>query len=73
MQKICSLVISALVEFNITWPTKSNNSRILCTSKILKVLGSATERVGRGSIGWAGAISTVPLPKPDFRHIEKAL
>ena len=27
------------------------------TKKIWKVLGSATEWVGRGSIGWAGAVS----------------
>ena len=35
--------------------------------------GQGQYRVGRGSIGWAGAVSTVPLPKPDFRHMEKAL
>ena len=39
--------------------------------KIWKVLGSATEWVGRGSIGWAGAVSAVPLPKSDFQHIKK--
>ena len=35
--------------------------------------GQGQYRVGRGSIGWAGAVSTVPLPKSDFWHIEKAL
>ena len=35
--------------------------------------GQGQYRVGRGSIGWAGAVSTVPLPKSDFRHTEKAL
>ena len=40
--------------------------------KIWKVLGSATEWVGRGSIGWAGAVSAVLLPKSDFQHIKKA-
>ena len=43
------------------------------SKKIWKVLGSATEWVGRGSIGWAGAVSAVPLPKSDFWHIKKAL
>ena len=35
-------------------------------------MGSATEWVGRGSIGWAGAVSAVPLPKSDFQHIKKS-
>ena len=35
--------------------------------------GQGQYRVGRGSIRWAGAVSTVPLPKSDFRHTEKAL
>jgi len=35
--------------------------------------GQGQYRVGRGSIGWAGAVSTVPLPKSEFRHTEKAL
>ena len=35
--------------------------------------GQGQYRVGRGSIGWAGAVLTVQLPKSDFRHIKKAL
>jgi len=35
--------------------------------------GQGQYLVGRGNIGWAGAVSAVPLPKSDFRHIEKAL
>ena len=27
--------------------------------------------VGRGSIGWARAVSAGPLPKSDFQHIKK--
>ena len=46
--------------------------KILQHLKIWKVLGSATEWVGRGSIGWAGAVSAVPLPKSDFQHIKKS-
>ena len=34
--------------------------------------GQGQYRVGRGSIGWAGAVSAVPLPKSDFQHIKKA-
>ena len=33
--------------------------------------GQGQYRVGRGSIGWAGAVSAVPLPKSDFQHIKK--
>ena len=35
--------------------------------------GQGQYRVGRGNIRWAGGVSTVPLPKSDFRHIEKPL
>ena len=34
--------------------------------------GQGQYRVGRGGIGWAGAVSAVPLPKSDFQHIKKA-
>ena len=34
--------------------------------------GQGQYRVGRGSIGWAGAASAVPLPKSDFQHIKKS-
>ena len=30
--------------------------------------GQGQYRVGRGSIGWAGAVSAVQLPKSDFQH-----
>ena len=33
--------------------------------------GQGQYRVGRGSIGWAGAVSAVLLPKSDFQHIKK--
>ena len=33
--------------------------------------GQEQYQVGRGSIGWAGAVSAVPLPKSDFQHIKK--
>ena len=34
--------------------------------------GQGQYRVGRGSIGWAGAVSAVP-PKSDFQHLKKFL
>ena len=34
--------------------------------------GQGQYQVGRGSIGWAGAVSAVPLPKSDFQHIKKS-
>ena len=34
--------------------------------------GQGQYRLGRGSIGWAGAVSAVPLPKSDFQHIKKS-
>ena len=34
-------------------------------------VGQGQYRVGRGSIGWAGAVLAVPLPKSDFQHIKK--
>ena len=33
--------------------------------------GKGQYQVGRGRIGWAGAVSTVLLPKSDFEHIKK--
>jgi len=33
--------------------------------------GQGQYRLGRGSIGWARAVSAVPLPKSDFQHIKK--
>ena len=33
--------------------------------------GQGRYRVGRGSIGWAGAVSAVPPPEPDFQLIKK--
>jgi len=32
--------------------------------------GQGQYRLGRGSIGWARAVSAVPLPKSDFQHIK---
>ena len=37
--------------------TESGKIKKKTNKKIWKVLGSATEWVGRGSIGWAGAVS----------------
>merc|ERR1719334_2552294 len=34
-------------------------------------VGQGQYRLGRGSIGWARAVSAVPLPKSDFQHIKK--
>ena len=46
-------------------------------TKILKVLGSATEWVGKGNIGWAGAVHTgvfgVKLQKEAGRFCKKIL
>ena len=63
--------------------TKILNVEINDVGKLKKNLGSigvcdgmggqGQYRVGRGSIGWAEAVSTVQLPKSDFRHIKKAL
>ena len=38
-------------------PTSEEQKAQTCRIKIWKVLGSATEWVSRGSIGWAGAVS----------------